>query len=469
MAFANFFVSEGEITKQYKGCYRNTGKSPEPGDRGTMSGEWISPSPVTNIIPIAHATKVGLYIYPAQQGGWVKMVGIQYGGPQGPVRVDGRAYSPIVSLNSENITNAWNNAQDKGLSSSQYNLKITNETQKIPVSECLNEANKKNESVFSVSNLTKNNMAQCLTGSQVNENESSLIKNPDPFVNESINESDCLKMSNANTVYTINYEGPNSKLLGQTYMGQKNKDTGKMTYYKYPNSMISLGTNFTTMDNYSSGEDIAGLTSITDATPEKCKQLCVNAGQNCQGFVYEKNNQTCNLKSKIYPYNNTSREQSNNNTIYTRLPEVKNDSASGCPVNVKPVSSKFLETNGNFSNEPMTMEFPCSDVQSLENKAIKNIADLDNESLKLGKDINGLQEKNNELLKGFEEVQTRFKNQVGEYETLNKNMKQLVDNPTASQMLRDMNSLSESFSMRNTGIMMVFVLLAIIGLRVFKK
>ena len=115
------------------------------------------------------------------------------------------------------------------------------------------------------------------------------------------------------------------------------------------------------------------------------------------------------------------------------------------------------------------MEFPCSDVQSLENKAIKNIADQESESLKLSKDISGLQEKNNELVKGFEEVQTRFNNQVGDYETLNKNMKELVNNPTASQMLRDMNSLSESFSMRNTGIMMVLVLLAIIGLRVFKK
>lgn len=477
MAFANFFVSEGEITKQYKGCYRNSGKGPAPGDRGTISGSW-QPSPVSNIVPILHNSIKGLYIYPAQTGGWVKMVGMQYGGPQGPVRVDGRAYSPIVSLNSENVSNAWNNAQDKGIGNSEYKLTITNVTPKTSVSECMTEANNNNVSVFSVSNLTKNNMAQCLTGSQVNENESNLILNIesdiDEFfdidnVNQSIDEKSCLTRSDANTVYTIINNGPNSDILGKTYLSKKEKGSDKVSLYEYPESMLKMGREFKQMPNFASeGDNIPELSSVKNSTPEKCKQLCVNAGEDCQGFVYSNQDKSCAIKSKIYP-NAPGNKSTTGQDTYLRLPVINIDSQSGCPTGVKAVSSGFLMKDGVFSTDPVTTTYKCNDDQKIEDEQIQKIVSLNNKSDVLSKDVDGLQKENNQILSGFQEIQNRFNNQVGNYDKVNKNMKDMFDNPTASQMLRDMNHLSKTFSMRNTGIMMVIVLLAIIGLRVFKK
>ena len=66
------------------------------------------------------------------------MVGFQYGGPEGPVRVAGRAYGPpIKSLDSESVTHAWENAQYRDVPSSGYGLTIKNTSSKTSVDQCM--------------------------------------------------------------------------------------------------------------------------------------------------------------------------------------------------------------------------------------------------------------------------------------------------------------------------------------------
>ena len=598
MAFANFYVSEGEITKQFKGCYRNSGNAPAAGDRGTIKGSW-QPSPIPNIKPVPHSSIEGLYIYPGQTGQWTKMVGIQYGGPQGPQRVDGRAFTPTIkSLDSETVTQAWENAQDKGISNSDYGLTVKNVTPKKTVDECMKEASQGGATVFSVSNLASNNLAQCLAGNQVDDNPNNLIQNyPDPFVEfieelegeqpqiGPVDEQSCLKRKDANTVYNVTRDGPNPDILGNTYLGKSTKEiigpgqnvrgtiqgswqpsaipnikpvkhlkikglfifagqTGDWTKMvgmqygdpngpvrvdgkafqppvksinsksvtaawenaqdngidsaayglsitnggddrfsyaeswelsQYPDSMLKLGTDYKEMKNYYATIEDAeydlngGDFSRVYKTPEECKQICVNSGDDCAGFIYDTEQNYCSLKNKMYP--NVSGKSMDNEDSYIRLPVLNIDSNSGCPVGVKAVSSKFLTENGVFSSDPVEQMPDCSDFQQEENAEIKKISQLDQEASGLNKELSSLQKENQQIFKGFQETQKRFNDQVGSYDKLTKNLKieSMTNNPTAVQMIKDMNNLSQSFSMRNTGIMMVLVLLAIVSLRIFKR
>ena len=460
MAFANFFVSEGEITKQFKGCYRNSGKGPAPGDRGTIGGSW-QPSPVSNIVPFPHETIEGLYIYAAQTSGWIKMVGMQYGGPQGPVRVDGRAYQPVIPLNAENVTTAWNGAQDKGIENGEYTLTIQNETPKTTISQCMNNASKDNVSVFSVSNLASNNMAQCVTGSQVSDNQTYLL--------DDVNESECLKIPDVNTVYNIVDNGPNPNIMGKTYLGKTEKGSNSISLHEYPDSMLELGTDYKkTADFVSEGNTLSGLSNVENSSPELCKQLCVNAGQNCQGFVYSNQNQSCSLQSTIYP-NAPGKKSTTGQDTYLRLPTVLNNASSGCPDKVKPVSSKFLTENGLFSQTPASLEYKCSDIARKKEEELSEINKLDDSYKLLKNDVSNLQTENNQILKGFQEIRKRFVNQVGDYDKVTKHMKKIVENPTSSQMLTDMRTLSKSFSMHNTGLFLGLILTLIILLRVMRK
>ena len=478
MAFANFFISEGEITKQYKGCFRNGGKGPLPGDRGTFSGEWVSPSPLTNILPLPHKTEKNLYIFPIQQGGYVKMVGMRYGGPEGPVRDDGRAYSPVVPLNVDSVSEAWDESQYKNVGSDKYNLSVTNETAKINVNQCMTQANKDNVSIFSVSNLSANNMAQCLTGPLVSDNKELMIRKPENIwewffdghdVTGSIDESECLKRPNANTVYEIDYEGPNSSIMGNTYMGKKRSgDSDKMTFYKYPDSMLSLGTEYNKVDGFDSKGGDLKSGRFTDSNPESCKQLCANFGQECKGLVFDNKNNICYLKNMIFP--KSARSSNSELDIYTRMPVVENNPDSGCPKGVKAVASGFLSKHGFISKkEPMTVQFQCNDDKKIRDEELKNIAALDSAYDSLSKEVKGLETENNQILKGFDEVRKRFNEQVMAYDNTNKDIREIVENPTSEKLFEDMKELSDSFSLRNTGLLMLFILFLLISLRVFRR
>lgn len=467
MEFANFFVTEGEITKQYKGCYKT--KGPASGDRGTIGGAW-QPSPVSGSIPVPHNTIEGLYIFPIQTSDWTKMVGMQYGGPQGPVRVDGRAYSPVVSLDANSISNAWDNAQDKNIGPSEYALTITNTTPTMSAQQCMDEANKAGVSVFSVTNMNQNSMAQCVTGSGVNTNSADEIAD--------VNEADCLKMSNASTVYGISLDGisqalmnmfglsPSSltnPLMGKTYLGEKKRGTDKMTFYEYPDSMLSLGTKYNKVSGFDSyGSDLSSG-SLDNSNVDSCKQICVNKGQECKGFVFDKENNICYMKNKIFP--NTERQPKSNLDIYTRMPVVNNDPKKGCPDGVEAVSSSFLTNSGYLSKDAMSVEHTCQ----TEKQTIEELEGLEVSYKTLSEQVGNLREENSDLMKGFEEVRQRFKTQTEDYDDVTKKISKLKENPTTLKMLDDMQTLVSSTSMRNTGLILGFILLMIIFVRTLRK
>jgi hypothetical protein len=562
MAFANFFVSEGEITKQFKGCYRNSGNAPAAGDRGTIQGSW-QPSPIPNIKPVQHSSIEGLYIYPGQTGGY---------------------------------TQAWENAQYRDVPSSGYGLTIKNISPKKTIEQCMKDASNENVSVFSVSNLGSNNLAQCLAGNQVDDNPSNLIEDyPNPwleFIEEiegenprptPVDEQSCLKRKDANTVYNIVRDGPNPAILGNTYLGksakqivgpgpnvrgtiqgswqpspipnikpvkhmykdglfifagqtgdwtkmvgmqygdpngpvrvdgkafqppvksinsksvteawEKAQDNGidsaayglsitnggddKFSYAEkwelseYPDNLLQLGTDYKEMKNYYATIEDAqydlegGEFSRVYKSPEECKQICVNIGQDCAGFIYDTEQNYCSLKNKMYP--NVSGKPMDNEDSYIRMPTFIGEPSNGCPSNIKPVSSKFLVENGVFLEEPASLEYKCSDIGSKKSEEIAEINKLDDSYKLLKDDVSNLQTENNQILKGFQEVRRRFMKQVGSYDKVTNNMKKIHDNPTKSQMLTDMNTLSKSFSLQNSGMFMLLILFVIILMRVMRK
>lgn len=103
------------------GCHKL--RSPDPNTKGTLSGTWISGSIATSA-PIAHNSIPGLYIYAIHEGPYTKMVGLQYGSGD-PKHVDGRAIERIVSFDSDDISNAWNQATITGITNSEYDLTLT--------------------------------------------------------------------------------------------------------------------------------------------------------------------------------------------------------------------------------------------------------------------------------------------------------------------------------------------------------
>jgi hypothetical protein len=112
-----------------------------------------------------------------------------------------------------------------------------------------------------------------------------LIMEKDLGLQLKYNISSCLMVDNNtgfgtddNTFATYSLEKTNITNLGKVgYISQNGK------IHEYPDSMISLGTDFSLIGSYDSvGNDIKQL---SNTTLDKCKQSC-NELDNCHGFVY---------------------------------------------------------------------------------------------------------------------------------------------------------------------------------------
>lgn len=320
------------------------------------------------------------------------------------------------------------------------------------VNTCLEDGSLSGASVFSITNLNENGMAQCVSG---NDGISGTFL-------KGVSEESCLTQNDTNTAYNIIVPRNGREALGKTYMGVKKDNSEKMIFHEYPSSLLKIGNQYNKYSNYDIPNNNLSNANITDSTSEECKQYCLNRGQDCKGFVYNKANNTCQLKNAVYP--NTSRAENNNTDIYTRMPKVMNNDS--CPKGVVPINSEFLNKRGFISSDPMSMDFKCE----TENE-VKEISDEEN-MLKtyntLNQEITGIRQENDRILNGFNKVRKNVKKATNKY---NENEEKIhyLENPTTERLLLDTNQLETMFSMRNTGLVIALILLSIFLLRVLRK
>ena len=456
MPFANFYVGETEINKQFKGCYRHS--APPKGAVGTLSGEWI-PSPLQNIKPIQNTDIPGLWVFAGYDGVYVKMVGMMYGKGSGnsqPQRVDGRAMEASGNqsiINSETIPYLWENASIKDIGEQEYTLTISNNSPLQSINQCMEQASQSGTSIFSITNMNSNGLGQCVIGEDVETPQGTLLDNVD--------EPECLQNKGASTVYTVETSEGNSDTLGKTYLGKSDGDNKKMTFHEYPDSMLSMGEKYVKHGNFDSRDNNLSNASISDASSAQCKQYCINRGQECKGFVYDKTNNNCALKGEIYP--TSKREINKNKDIYTRMPSINNNKS--CPNGVSAVNTDFLNKNGFLSSDQMSLDFQCD----TEANVSKELNSLDASYEILTDEVVGLRKENNRILKGFRELSHDVHDKTKDYHEVQKKIKKRKNNHTVNRLLMDTEQLQSAFSMRNTGLALALLLLSIFLLRVLRK
>ena len=320
------------------------------------------------------------------------------------------------------------------------------------VNTCLEEGSLSGASVFSISNLNENGMAQCVSG---NDGISGSYL-------EGVTEESCLSQDDTNTAYNIIIPKNGREALGKTYMGVPKENSDKMVFHEYPSSLLTIGNQYNKYSNYDIPNHNLRNANITDSTSEECKQYCINRGQRCKGFVYNKANNSCQLKRSVYPHR--SRSENNDTDLYTRMPKVNNNKT--CPKGVVPINSEFLNKRGFISSDHMSTDFKCeTENEVMEIKDEENLLKRYN---RLNEDISGIREENDSIIKGFNKVRKSVKKKMDKY---NENEEKIhyLENPTTERLLLDTNQLETMFSLRNTGLIIALILLSIFLLRVLRK
>jgi hypothetical protein len=452
MSFANFYVGENEITKQFKGCYKMN--APFPSMVGMLSGISMK-NTVKDIVPVQHTSVPGLWIFSGIDGDFLVMVGMDYkNSGSAPKRVDGRAAfiegkAPV--LNSANVSNYWDNAMQKNVGPGDYSLTISNNAPLKSVNTCLQNTVDMGGNELGVYDVNSSGVGRCVNASDIKNTPSELLNN--------VKESQCLGLSNATTLYNVN-EVPGAKqTLGKTFMGQKTNN--KMTFHEYPSELLTPGKKYVKFSGYGSdGGNLANGT-IENSSSEDCKQFCLNKGDNCSGFVYDKNTNSCYLKNSIYP--NKSRQINKSQDIYTRMPAVKNSKL--CPKDISAVNTEFMNKSGSISDNKMSLDFKCEteagtqdDMQSIE-KAYSILT----------KELGGLREENEHIVKKFIDVEDTLNKKAKEYYKIAGNVAKREKNVRLEQFLLDNKKMHKILSIKNVALASALLVLSIILVRVLRK
>ena len=321
----------------------------------------------------------------------------------------------------------------------------------LSLNQCSEDADQSGASVFSLTNMNQNGLAQCSYGPAVMKG--GLV--------QGVNESQCLKDQTMNTVYDISSPSGSRQTLGKTYLATKKGKDAKMVFHEYPSSLLTMGNQYEKYAGYDSLNNNLTNTDITDASSEQCKQFCINRGQECKGFVYDKTNRSCELKGDVYP---TSKRQINKSKdTYTRMPEVKNNDS--CPGGISAVSTDFLNKSGFLSSEQMSLNFQCE----TEGGLLEKEHSIDKAYSTLSDEVGGLRKENARIMKGFRAVRKDIKGNTREFNETEKRIKTVKVNPTVERMLMDSEELQTMFSMRNTGLAMALILFSLFIVRVLRK
>ena len=452
MSFANFYVGDNEIIKQFKGCYRMN--APFSSVVGTLSGISMR-NTIKDIVPVPHISIPGLWLFSGIDGDFIVIVGMDYKSEGSlPKRVDGRANfyeGKVPTLNSVNVSSNWDNAIQKNVGPDDYSLTISNNAPLKSVNTCLQNTLDNGGNELGVYDMNSSGAGRCVNAPDIKTDHSELLNN--------IKESQCSGLSNTTTVYTVK-EVPGAKeTLGKTFMGEKTNN--RMTFHEYPAAMLSPGKQYVKYAGYSSDGGNLVNGTIDKSTSEECKQFCLNKGDNCNGFVYDKNTNTCYLKNSLYP--NKSRQINKSQDIYTRMPTVKNSKL--CPKDITAVNTDFINKRGGVSENKMSLDFKCE----TEAGAQDDSQSISKAYSTLTSQLGGLRKENERIVKEFDDVNDTFNKRANEYYAVVGKLNKREKNVTLEQFLMDNNNNKRLLTIKNVALVAALLVLSIILVRVLRK
>ena len=153
---------------------------------------------------------------------------------------------------------------------------------------------------------------------------------------------------NANALYMLDAVGnPNS-------MGKLAYIDSDANLREYPSSMVGKSNTYQKYSNYDSyGNDLINM-PLTNSTLENCENTC-NENDECNGFVYDTNNQLCYLKNNsMYPVG--TKKSTVGLDLYTRTPLLNNNSL--CPKELTSIDS--VQYDNYIKGDAMTLEDNCN-------------------------------------------------------------------------------------------------------------
>jgi DNA anti-recombination protein RmuC len=112
------------------------------------------------------------------------------------------------------------------------------------------------------------------------------------------------------------------------------------------------------------------------------------------------------------------------------------------------------------------MDFQCE----TEGSVTKAEEGLENAYKTLTDQVSSLKGENTNIIKGFEKVRQQVKSSIKGYNNTDEQIKKHIkETPTLNRLLMDSEKLETLFSMRNTGYVLLLILLSIFLVRVLRK
>jgi hypothetical protein len=240
---------------------------------------------------------------------------------------------------------------------------------------------------------------------------------------------------NANALYMLDVVG-NPASMGK--IGFVDNDANLK---EYPSSMIGKSTNYDVIQNYDShGNDLTNM-PLTNVTVDSCKTSCNNNGD-CNGFIYDNNNQLCYLKNNnMYPVG--KRTRASGLDLYTRTSSLINNSV--CPNNFINIDS--VQYDHYVKGNQMTPEDTCStDVVSVEdtiklNKLKEQLAELAD---KINKNTNILTTNNTNINNSMDKGEKTINNDFKQYYQVKENINRLLEKTTNKTYKKNSNKINNN-------------------------
>ena len=213
---------------------------------------------------------------------------------------------------------------------------------------------------------------------------------------------------------------------------------------EYPASMIGKSNTYQKYSNYDSyGNDLANM-PLTNTTLENCQTQC-NSNEECNGLVYDTNNQLCYLKNNnMFPIGKKNISQGLD--LYTRRPSINNNAM--CPKEIINIDS--IQYDNYIKGEPMDLDYQCdtsllSDEEKLKlNNATNNLTSV---SQKIENNKNNLRSSNininNRMDSGAKTMNKDFKS----YYQVKQNINQLLEkrtNKTDKKNIQKINNFNNN-------------------------
>ena len=193
--------------------------------------------------------------------------------------------------------------------------------------------------------------------------------------------------------------------------------------------MIKPGTNYDILYNYNSqGNEIDTVIKQNkdDNENKECQTAC-NSNDKCNGFVFDKANNSCSIKDNgVYGPSNISGNLNYdaNYTLYMRNPELINNAANSCPTSINEITS--LDWNNyTKSGNIMSIDTKCN-LSAINDKII---------------------EQRNKAQETLDEVSNRVTTTVNDYIDLTKNMhnQSEVDGKVVDKNLSMYKSINDKY------------------------